>query len=145
MIVRPLQKDDYDSWLTLWDTNNLGRRDESITAQTWSRILNPDSPVFGLCAAEGENLYGICHYVLHPATGSLTPICYMQDLFVDPAHRRKGIARALVARLAEIGRGEGWTRVYWLAESNNDGAQQLYKNLGVKLDFTLHVLPLGKI
>lgn len=145
MIIRPLEKSDYDAWLPLWDGNNLGKRDEDVTALTWKRILDPASPVFGLCAADGKNLFGICHYVLHPATGSLAPICYMQDLYIAPEHRRKGIARDLVTHLADIGTKEKWTRVYWLAEANNTGAQELYKYLGVKLDFTLHVLPIGKI
>jgi ribosomal protein S18 acetylase RimI-like enzyme len=144
-MIRALQKSDYDSWLKLWDGNNLGQRNEEVTALTWKRIHDPASPVFGLCAVEDGIMTGICHYVLHPATGSLKPICYMQDLYIDPAHRRKGIARALVTALAEIGQREQWSRMYWLAESSNTAAQNFYENIGVKLDFTLHVLPLGKI
>jgi ribosomal protein S18 acetylase RimI-like enzyme len=66
----------------------------------------------------------------------------MQDLYIDPASRRKGMARALVVALASLGATEGWTRLYWLAESKNEAAQNLYRTLGLKLDFTMHVLPL---
>jgi RimJ/RimL family protein N-acetyltransferase len=38
---------------------------------------------------------------------------------------------------------ENWARIYWLADGSNDAAQRLYKNLGVKLDFSLHIMPLG--
>jgi ribosomal protein S18 acetylase RimI-like enzyme len=69
-------------------------------------------------------------------------IAYMQDLYVHPDHRRKGIARKLVTYLAALGTAQGWARIYWLAEGKNEAAQRLYETLGLKLDFTLHVLPL---
>ncbi|MEC7029320.1 MAG: GNAT family N-acetyltransferase, partial [Pseudomonadota bacterium] len=64
------------------------------------------------------------------------------DVYVDPDHRRKGIARKLVEYLAAIGQEQDWARIYWLAEQDNTAAQSLYKNVGIKLDFTLHVMPL---
>ena len=49
---------------------------------------------------------------------------------------------ALVEKLIAHGKGERWARIYWLAEQKNPEAQALYNKLGVKLDFSLHVLPL---
>jgi ribosomal protein S18 acetylase RimI-like enzyme len=71
----------------------------------------------------------------------MNPVAYMQDVFTYPAHRRRGVARQLITRLAEIGREQGWPRIYWFAEADNEAAQQLYANIGVKLNFTLHALP----
>lgn len=85
---------------------------------------------------------GLVHYILHPVTGHIAPVCYMQDLFVDQRFRQRGIGRALVERLAQEGRRQKWARLYWLAESANEQAQALYRDLGLKLDFTFHVLPL---
>jgi ribosomal protein S18 acetylase RimI-like enzyme len=65
----------------------------------------------------------------------------MQDVFTAPAHRRRGVARQLIGELAAIGREQGWPRIYWLAEADNEAAQNLYATIGVKLDFTLHALP----
>lgn len=143
--IRPLQPDDYESWLPLWNGNNLGQIDEELTAVTWERLMDAQAPVGGLCALNGSDMLGIVQYVLHPTTGSIKPVCYMQDMYVDPAHRRKGTARKLVQALAETGKTSGWARLYWLTEAGNTAAQALYKNLGMKLDFTLHVMPLGKI
>lgn len=115
-----------------------------VTTQTWRKICAPGSGVGGLGLWPDENapMVGICHFIIHPTTGNLNPVCYMQDLYVDPAARKQGYARTLVTTLAEIGTAEKWARIYWLAENGNDPAQQLYKSLGVKLDFSLHVLPL---
>ena len=87
-------------------------------------------------------MVGLVHYVLHPTTGAVAPVCYMQDVYVDPAQRGKGIARKLVKAVALQGKKEGWARMYWLAETSNEAAQGLYKDIGSKLDFTLHILPM---
>ena len=141
--IRPLHPTDFPEWLPLWNGNNLGQTNEAITTSTWTRLIDEDSPVHGLCAVNGNTLVGIVQYVLHPTTGAIDPVCYMQDVYVASAHRGKGIGRKLVKALAAHGKKENWNRMYWLAESSNEPAQALYKTLGIKLDFTLHVLPIG--
>lgn len=140
--IRPLQLNDFPSWLPLWDANNLGQRNEAVTAETWSRLTNDSAPVHGLCAIEKGEMVGIIQYVIHLTTGAIEPVCYMQDVFVDPDCRGKGIAKKMIQELVKMGRKQKWTRLYWLADSNNAAAQALYKNIGVKLDFTLHIQPL---
>jgi ribosomal protein S18 acetylase RimI-like enzyme len=139
--IQPLTRDHYEPWLPLWQENCLHQISDDITHETWRRICDDGAPVFGLGAWQGKKLAGILHYVLHPTTGAITPACYMQDVFIAEDFRRQGLARALVNELAETGKREGWTRVYWLAEARNVAAQSLYKTLGIKVDFTLHILP----
>lgn len=142
VLIAPLQDNDYPLWLPLWVANNHGVEDAPVTARTWARLMDPASAVHGLGALVGDDLAGILHYVLHPTTGNLRDVCYMQDLYVAQNFRRRGIARALVEALAQRGKQEGWARIYWLAEPGNAPAQALYRSLGLKLDFSLHVLPL---
>jgi ribosomal protein S18 acetylase RimI-like enzyme len=145
MLITPLQQTDYADWLPLWHANMENSVAAEVTALTWSRICDPASPIGGLGVrqAEATPLAGICHYILHPTTGNTKLICYMQDLYVTPDARGQGLGRALVNTLAELGRTENWARLYWLAETGNEAAQHLYRSLGLKLDFTLHVLPLS--
>jgi ribosomal protein S18 acetylase RimI-like enzyme len=144
MMISKLQPDDYHHWLPLWQANMEHSVSDTVTAETWQRICDPHSTVNGLCSRDADHqpITGICHFITHATTGNIKPVCYMQDLYVDPAHRRKGIARKLVTYLAALGTTQEWARIYWLAESKNEAAQQLYQSLGLKLDFTLHVLPL---
>ncbi|MGH1404073.1 MAG: GNAT family N-acetyltransferase [Alphaproteobacteria bacterium] len=143
LIIRPLKEDDYEKWLPLWDGNNLGQRDDAVTASTWARLCNPDNHmVNGLCAEMGDDFCGITHYILHNTTGQLNPVCYMQDVYVDPPHRRRGIGRRLVNRITEIGKEEEWARLYWLTQEGNLEAKAMYENFGIKLDFTFYVLPI---
>lgn len=141
-IIRALQNDDYAQWLALWDANNQEQSDPAVTEETWARICNPAYPVFGLGAWEDDALVGILHYVVHPTTGSVAPVAYMQDLYVGPAFRNQGIAQDLVRALSNEAKEKGLARVYWLAEANNDAARALYSKLGVRLDFALYVMPL---
>ena len=140
--IAPVIPGDQNAWLRLWDGNNGITIDPRITAQTWARLNDPASPVNGLIAHADGTACGLVHYILHPVTGHLLPACYMQDLYVDPAFRRRGIGAELVAALAAKGRESGWARLYWLAEAANPGAQALYRQIGLKLDFTFHVMPL---
>lgn len=140
--IADLQEADYPEWLVLWQANNNGQIGADVTQETWARLLAPESPVCGLGARTGGRMAGLVHYILHPVTGHIQPACYMQDLYVDTAYRRRGVGRALVERLAARAREEKWARLYWLADENNAEAQALYRNLGLRLDFSFYVMPL---
>ncbi len=144
IILRPLQFDDFAKWLPLWDGNNLGQRNEEVTTETWSRLCDPDNTqVNGIAAEMNGEILGIAHYILHPTTGHINPVCYMQDVYVDPAHRRKGIGKRLVNEITKIGNQEKWARMYWLTQVGNSEAKAMYENFGIKLDFTFYVLPIS--
>ncbi len=144
MNIRPLTRTDYDQWLPLWQENCEQRIHDDVTAETWRRICHPREQVFGLCAEQDGRIEAILHYVLHPTTGQVEPVCYMQDLFVAPGARRQGIARRLLWELQETGKNQGWARVYWVVAAENAAAQALYKTLAVKMDFALYINPLCK-
>lgn len=138
--IRPLEQRDFPNWLPLWNANNLGHIDHDLTTETWSRLLDPNWQMHGIGVFEKDQLRGMLHYIIHPTTGSIAPVCYMQDVFIDPFHRRKGFAKKLIAELTKTGRKEKWARIYWLAENNNESAQKLYQYIGTKLDFSLHAM-----
>jgi len=142
LVIQDITNDDFGGWLPLWKENNLGQDKDEVTTETWMRLNDKNSAVKGMTAKIGDDIAAIMHYILHPTTGQIEPVCYMQDLFVGEKYRRQGIARKMVHALIKRGQKENWARIYWLADNNNEGAQALYKNLGVKIDFTLHVQPL---
>lgn len=134
---------DYAGWLALWQANNNDQAHPLVTETTWGRLCDPASPVNGLLAHSDDGVAGLVHYILHPVTGHINDAAYMQDLFVAPAFREQGIARELLTALAALGRVQGWARLYWLAEADNAAAQALYRHIGLRLDFTFHILPLS--
>jgi GNAT superfamily N-acetyltransferase len=60
---------------------------------------------------------------------------YLEDLFVEPAHRGKGIGKALLIRLAKIAVERGYGRLEWAVLDWNTPSIEFYRSLGaVPLD-----------
>jgi len=57
---------------------------------------------------------------------------FLEDLFVRPQFRGKGIGKALLAHLARIARDEGYPRVNWEVLDWNQPAIDFYTALGGK-------------
>jgi GNAT superfamily N-acetyltransferase len=58
---------------------------------------------------------------------------YLEDLFVRPAYRRKGIGRALFVHLARRCVAEGWTRFEWAVLDWNKPSIDFYQAMGAVL------------
>jgi GNAT superfamily N-acetyltransferase len=58
---------------------------------------------------------------------------YLEDLFVRPAHRGKGIGKALLAHLAKECVANGWSRLQWSVLDWNAPSIAFYKSLGAEL------------
>ena len=136
--IRPLEADDYDSWLPLWkgylDFYEVSVPDE-VTAETWRRLIDPKGPVYGLGAIVGGRLVGIVHYLFHPVTWAIADRCYLEDLFVSPEARGSGAGRALIEAVYRAADAAGADQVYWLTAQSNKTAQLLYDRIGQRTPF----------
>jgi GNAT superfamily N-acetyltransferase len=55
---------------------------------------------------------------------------YLEDLFVEPDYRGKGIGKALLARLARIAVERGYGRLQWSVLDWNTPSIEFYRSLG---------------
>jgi GNAT superfamily N-acetyltransferase len=128
--IRKIEAGDQARWRELWDgyTRFYEREpSEPITRHTWARIMDPASPVHAIVAARADTkVIGIANYIIHENTWTLTPICYLQDLFVDPAERAVGVGKQLIDWLLAESKRQGWSRLYWNTKENNYRARGLY-------------------
>jgi diamine N-acetyltransferase len=63
------------------------------------------------------------------------PGIYLEDLFVEPQHRGKGIGKALLAELAKIAVARGYGCLEWAVLDWNTPSIEFYRSLGaVALD-----------
>lgn len=137
--VRPVVAADAVQWLKLFrdyvDFYEASVPDDVISL-TWERLLGKDDSMVGLIAADDAGrALGIAALVFHRSTWSPTWYCYLEDLFVDPEARGKGVGRALIqATYAEADR-RGATRTYWATQEKNATARRLYDQLGHLTDF----------
>lgn len=115
---------------------------DTVTDRTWARLLDPASLMFGRLAARDGVVIGFSVSVLHEGSWTLSPICYLEDLFVDPAHRGAGAGRALIEDLIALARENGWSRLYWHTRRDNP-ARGLYDQFVQADDFVRYRLMLG--
>ncbi|MDB5367811.1 MAG: N-acetyltransferase [Rhodospirillales bacterium] len=144
-VIRPVVRDDYDSWLPLWDGYNAfyGRSGATalpreITRTTWERFFDAYEPVHALVADSGGVLLGLAHYLFHRSTIAVAPSCYMQDLFTSQDARGKGVGRALIEGVYDQARRAGLQRVYWHTHETNRTAMQLYDKVAEHSGFVVY-------
>lgn len=90
--------------------------------------------VVTLVALAGEEVVGgLVAYELDKLERQRREI-YIYDLAVAAAHRRRGIATALIERLREIAARRGAWVIYVQADYGDDPAIALYEKLGVRED-----------
>ncbi len=101
------------------------------TAQDLRRDGFSGNPKFRVLIAEwaGEGA-GFALFFYNYSTWLGRPGLYLEDLYVRPAFRRKGIGKALLARLAKIAVEEGCGRFEWRVLDWNTPAIEFYKSLG---------------
>lgn len=128
--VRPIERRDEARWRVLWDAyTRFYEREPSgpLTASTWQRIFDPNVPVHAIVAEDAQaGVVGIANYLIHETTSALHPVCYLQDLFVDPAARGGGAGARLIDYLVAEMATEGWSRLYWHTKVDNYRARGLY-------------------
>ena len=79
-------------------------------------------------------LAGFSVSVVHESTWTLAPVCYLEDLFVAPKFRSRGIGRLLIQDLVDRAKSNGWSRLYWHTRASNP-ARRLYDEFAKADDF----------
>jgi ribosomal protein S18 acetylase RimI-like enzyme len=143
MIIRDPTAADEEAWRALW----AGYLDfyetivpDDVTATTWTRCLDPTSPLVARLAESGGEVVGFTISVIHLGTWTPDPVCYLEDLYVASAHRGSGIGRALIDDLISLGHERGWSRIYWHTRRSNEAARRLYDSYVEADDFVRYRL-----
>jgi GNAT superfamily N-acetyltransferase len=76
------------------------------------------------------------------STFKAKPNLYLEDLFVNPEARGKGIGKALLMHLVKIANERGYGRVEWAVLDWNEPAIGFYKKLGAVVMDDWHVFRL---
>ena len=148
-IIRSALDSDRAQWEPLWDAYNAfyGRAGSTALARvvvdtTWARFFDAGEPVHALVAERDGELLGLAHFLFHRSTIHLTPICYLQDLYVAERARGGGVATALILAASQNARDKGSTRLYWITGTANIAAIRLYDGLAERRDFVTYQRPL---
>lgn len=143
--IRPLTSADEAEWRRLWTeylTFYEASVDDAVYTSTFARLLGGDPQDFCCLLAwvDGKPV-GLTHYLFHRHAWRVENVCYLQDLYADPAVRGAGVGRALVEAVYDAADKEGAPSVYWLTQDFNAPARHLYDRIGQHTPFIKYQRP----
>lgn len=138
--IRRLEARDKAEWLVLFKgyiafyKATVG---DEVIEQTWTRLMAgaPDFHIALVAVDAQDKAIGLAHVLFHRSTWSPTYYCYLEDLFVDPALRARGVGRALIEAVYREAGARGCTRTYWATQEFNYRARGLYDQMATKSVF----------
>jgi diamine N-acetyltransferase len=117
----------------LAEYEKLSHEVEATEADIADALFANDPALFCEIAEwEGEPV-GFALWFINFSTFSGRRGIYLEDLFVRPAFRGKGIGKALLAHLARICVENGWSRLQWSVLDWNAPSIDFYKSLGADM------------
>lgn len=138
MLIRDAMPNDEPAWRRLWDGYLAFYETvlpEEVTARTWNRLIHRTDDMICRVAETSGEVCGFSHSVLHAGTWTTTPLCYLEDLFVAPEQRGRGIGEALIRDLVSLAEAKGWSRLYWHTRASNAAARRVYDHFIASDDF----------
>lgn len=103
---------------------------ESFTACLWPAEGSPTA--WAHVAEEDGEVVGIAVWFLTFSTWEGTNGLWLEDLYVSPAHRGKGLGRRLLATLAAVCVERGYPRMEWTVLDWNTPALEVYRRVGAE-------------
>ena len=85
-----------------------------------------------LLAWDGGECGGFALFFMNYSTFLAQPGIYLEDLFVKPQARGRGLGKALLVKLAQIARERNCGRLEWSVLDWNEPSIRFYKSLGAR-------------
>jgi GNAT superfamily N-acetyltransferase len=117
----------------LADYEKLAHEVEASEAMIAEALFAEHPRLFCEIAEWNGEVAGFAVWFNNFSTFSGRPGIYLEDLFVRPALRGKGIGKALLAHLASECVMKGWSRLQWSVLDWNTPSIAFYKSLGAVL------------
>lgn len=117
----------------------LSHEVEATEAGMADALFGSDPRLFCAIAEWNGEPVGFAVWFLNFSTFSGRHGVYLEDLYVRPSHRGKGIGRALLVYLAKECVDNDWSRLQWAVLDWNAPSIAFYKSLGAVMldDWTL--------
>jgi GNAT superfamily N-acetyltransferase len=120
----------------------LGGSGDADLAFTERLLGDHDVRVWG--AFEEDALIGFAVVMELPDAIHGTTTGMMDDLFVAPAWRKRGVAQAILAAIVEHAKVKGWAHVRWLVHEQDTAAIALYDKVAERVALRSYVIRLDR-
>ena len=132
--VRPLERQDVAAWCALIEAlahyEHLPSPDPAARERLARDVLGTPPRFWVLLGEIGGRLVGYAVFFETYSTFLALPTLYLEDIFVLPEARGKGVGRALLQACAEEAVRRGCGRMEWQVLAWNDLALGFYQHLG---------------
>ena len=81
----------------------------------------------------GEEIHGYALFFPNFSSFQGRPGMYLEDVYVEPCARGKGLGRALLVEVMRIARARGCRRSEWLVLDWNERARHFYESIGAEI------------
>jgi GNAT superfamily N-acetyltransferase len=116
----------------LAEYERLAHQCTATEAQLRETLFGAEPAAEVVLASIGAETAGFALWFRSYSTFLARPGIYLEDLFVFPAHRGRGLGRRLLAHLARTAVERGYGRVEWAVLDWNADAIRFYESLGAK-------------
>ncbi|MYA90179.1 MAG: GNAT family N-acetyltransferase [Boseongicola sp. SB0662_bin_57] len=113
---------------------------EEVLDRVWGWLMDGDHPTSGLVAVRDGQIVGIAHFRPYCRTLTGGSACFLDDLFVAPAERGRGVGRQLIEATSMLAEKAGWDFVRWMTAQDNRQAQQLYDSVAERTEWLTYQL-----
>lgn len=138
MGLRGVEQKDFMQWNTLWKSYQEFYQvslKEELSVITFERLIDNKEPMGCFVFEDDEKIIGFVHFIFHRSTWSERDSCYLQDLFVSPNCRSKGIGKQLIEAVYAEAENKECAKVYWLTHESNSTARVLYDHVAENVGF----------
>lgn len=138
------------AWRTAYRGIIENDRLAGLPVKAWEREIRAnlerlEGGSFGIVAERDGEVAGSCYVVIPARDGDLGPdVAELVAIYVDPAHWRQGIGRALVAEALERASRAGALEVSLWTLCESQPAQSFYKQLGWRPDGSKQLHPVAR-
>ena len=142
-MIREIRLDDKNQWEVLYkgyaDFYKVEMSDKILNT-VWEWIHDNNHDVSGLVYEKDNKIIGIAHYRRMPSPLRGKYIGFLDDLFVDPKHRKNGVGEKIIKELKVISKRNDWNLVRWITREDNTKAKSLYEKISKKTNWEVYEL-----
>lgn len=135
--IRPAQSGDVpaiaDLIAELAEFENLTHMLQLTAEKLHPHLFGPKPVVEALVGEIDGEMVGFALFFTNFSTFLAKPGLYLEDLYVRPAHRRSGLGKGLLQRLAQIAVERDYGRFDWTVLDWNEDAIRFYEKMGASV------------
>jgi GNAT superfamily N-acetyltransferase len=141
--VAARHRQDWDGLYSAYANFYRSPQTPEMRDRVWEWLNDSEHEVDGFVAVDDSGRgIGLAHFrpfarPLAASTGG-----FLDDLFVHPDWRGRGVAEALIEAVAEEGRRRGWVMIRWTTAEDNYRARSLYDRIGERTHWLTYQLAL---